>query len=135
MNKGFTQGMGSSLSRAVVICFLALLGLSGCASHDHPEQVHMDGSLAGIIQIESLHQRRGESGLLEVQLTGRNVLDRVMLMNYQFDWLDAEGRKVDSLLSNRVRFTADRLRYFTIDGIAPNEDVVDFRLYIEERAR
>ena len=112
-----------------------LLVVAGCASTDYPEQVQMDPALSGLIEVEDLHVRRGESGLLEVQLTGRNRVDRVIPLTYQFDWLDEDGRQVQTGMSRKTRAVADRLRYFTIEGIAPREEVVDFRLYIEERAR
>ncbi len=113
----------------------AMAMVAGCASMDYPEQVEMDPALSGAIEVEDLHVRRGDSGLLEVQLTGRNRVDRVIPLSYQFDWLDAEGRQVQTGMSRKTRAVADRLRYFTIEGIAPREEVVDFRLYIEERTR
>ncbi len=121
--------------KRLLLAGLAALVLAACASTDTPEQVRLDPALSGLISVEDLHVRRGESGLLEVQLTGRNQLDRVILMTYQFDWLDEDGRQIPSLMSRKTRATADRLRYFTISGVAPSEEVTDFRLYIDERAR
>lgn len=124
-----------TIGKRLLTAALAGLILAGCASTKTPEQVHLDGALSGLITVEELHVRRGDSGLLEVQMTGRNRLDRVILMTYQFDWLDEDGRQVPSLMSRKTRATADRLRYFTISGVAPSEEVTDFRLYIDERAR
>ncbi|MDX1588430.1 MAG: YcfL family protein [Oleiphilaceae bacterium] len=111
-----------------------MLLLGACASQETPEQVILDPALSGIVQIES-HRESREGDLLRVKVTGRNTLDRVLLMNYQFDWLDEDGQKVDSVMAGKTRFSADRLRYFTLDGIAPSPEVVDYRLYIEERDR
>lgn len=119
--------------KAVPALLMALL-LGACASQQGPEQVSLDPALSGIVQIERADTSR-EEGLLRVKISGRNTLDRVLLMNYQFDWLDEDGHQVDSVLSGKTRFIADRLRYFTIDGIAPGPEVVDYRLYIEERNR
>lgn len=114
---------------------LAVVLLGGCASTETPEHVYLDGGLTGWIEVEDLHVRRADSGLLEVQLTARNRLDSVLLMNYQFDWLDDEGRQVQTGMSRRMPVSADGLRHFTISGVAPKETVTDFRLYIEERTR
>jgi len=70
---------------------MAAVMLGGCASTRTPDEVFLDGGLTGWIEVEDLHVRRADSGLLEVQLSGRNRLDSVILMNYQFDWLDEEG--------------------------------------------
>lgn len=121
------QGLGLSL--------LALLMLAGCATSETPEQVHLDDALSGWIEVEDLHVRRADSGLLEVELTGRNRLDSVILMHYQFDWLDEDGRRIETGMSRRMPASAPGLRHFTISGVAPKEDATDFRLYIEERTR
>ena len=113
---------------------LAALLLGGCASTQTPEEVFLDGGLTGWIEIEDLHVRRADSGLLEVQVSARNRLDSVILMNYQFDWLDADGRQVQTGMSRRMPVSADGLRHFTISGVAPKEEVTDFRVYIEERS-
>lgn len=126
--------MPSLLMRIPVLALL-VLGLSACATRDVPEPIHLDPALTGVIEIEDLHVGKTDSGLLRVHVTGRNRLDRVVLMNYQFDWLDGDGRRVDTVMAGKVRFSADRLRYFSIDGIAPNEEVEDFRLHIEDRRR
>lgn len=114
---------------------LAVLVLGGCASTQTPEEIFLDGGLTGWIEVEDIHVRRAESGLLEVQVTARNRLDSVLLMNYQFDWLDAEGRQVQTGMSRKMPVSADGLRHFTISGVAPRKEVTDFRLYIEERSR
>ena len=114
---------------------LAVTVLGGCAGTQTPEEVFLDGGLAGWIEIEDIHTRRAESGLLEVQVTARNRLDSVILMNYQFDWLDREGRQVQTGMSRKMPVSADGLRHFTISGVAPRKEVTDFRLYIEERPR
>ena len=114
---------------------LAALVLTGCASPRTPDEVFLDGGLTGWIEVEDLHVRRADSGLLEVQLTARNRLDSVILMNYQFDWLDEDGRQVQTGMSRKMPVSADGLRHFTISGVAPRKEVTDFRLYIEERTR
>jgi|AntDeeMetagen285_2_1112576.scaffolds.fasta_scaffold00133_6 uncharacterized protein YcfL len=114
---------------------MAAVMLGGCASTRTPDEVFLDGGLTGWIEVEDLHVRRADSGLLEVQLSGRNRLDSVILMNYQFDWLDEEGRQVQTGMSRKMPVSAEGLRHFTISGVAPREEVTDFRLYIEERTR
>ncbi|TVP61022.1 MAG: DUF1425 domain-containing protein [Halomonadaceae bacterium] len=134
MNRDF-HGLRSLLpgKAAWLIPALVLL-LSACATHKTPDEVVLAPSLTGLVQIETLTESN-DNGLLRVKITGRNMIDRVLTMDYQFDWLDKDGQMVDSVLSRKTRFTADRLRYFTIDGIAPSADVVSYRLYIDERAR
>lgn len=134
MNREFTGPRPANPGKvAWLIPVLALL-LSACATQKTPDEVVLAPSLTGLVQIETLTESR-DNGLLRVRVSGRNMIDRVLTMDYQFDWLDENGQIVDSLLSRKTRFTADRLRYFTIDGIAPSADVVSYRLYIDERDR
>lgn len=111
--------------------FLALT-LVGCATAP-PERVSVGPELAGTIEIEEVMTRRTAGGLLEVEVPIHNLMDRPVLMTYQFDWLDEEGQVVPSLLSSKVRATADRRRWISIRGIAPSPEVNDFRLYLDER--
>lgn len=112
---------------------LAFVLLGGCASTDTPDNVQIEPSIRGWIEIENLYVDRRDSGLLEVHVTARNRVNQDVKMNYQFDWLDDGGRQVASGSSRRKRVAVEAMRRFTMSGVAPNERVSDFRLYVEGR--
>ena len=110
----------------------AALLLGACATLP-PPNIQLDPSLNGYVTIESVHKSISPSGLLQVEVTGKNSSDQPLYMYYQFDWLDKNGQSVPSILATKTRITADRSRWFTIRGVAPTPAVTDFRLYLDER--
>ncbi|MFE8070354.1 YcfL family protein [Marinobacteraceae bacterium S3BR75-40.1] len=118
----------------VRLLLLALTGLflAGCSQSP---VIQVDPALDGYVDVEDVHQRVNSAGLLEVQVTAKNTTDKPLAMYYQFDWLDEDGRSVPSLLSRKNRITADKNRWFSINGVAPKPEVVNFRLYLDERSQ
>lgn len=110
-----------------------LLLLSACATTDVDERIDLAPELAGTVEIGQVVTSETQGGLLQVDARLRNLMDRPLLLTYQFQWLDAEGRAVETLLSRKSRATAERRRWISISGTAPNPEVTDFRLYLDER--
>ncbi|WP_158227117.1 DUF1425 domain-containing protein [Mangrovitalea sediminis] len=115
-----------------LLIIAAALTLGACATLP-PPSIQLDPSLNGYVTIKSIHKSVSPSGLLQVEVTGKNTSDQPLYMYYQFDWLDKNGQAVPSLLAAKTRVTADRNRWFTIRGVAPSPAVTDFRLYLDER--
>lgn len=110
-----------------------ILTIAGCATVNTDERISIAPALTGTLEIEQVVTGRTDGGLLQVDVRARNLLDQPLLMNYQFEWLDEQGRAVTSVLSSKNRLTADRRRGFSIRGVAPSPDVAQFRLYLDER--
>ncbi|MDX5298348.1 MAG: YcfL family protein [Gammaproteobacteria bacterium] len=117
------------------LCLAPVLLLGACSSIASHPSVHVDAPLQGYLTVEAVHQSVNSAGLLEVHVAARNLTDQPLHLQYQFDWLDVEGRNVPSLLARKNRLTIDRQRQVTIEGVAPTESVEAFRLYIEERPK
>ncbi|MAM00382.1 DUF1425 domain-containing protein [Hydrocarboniclastica marina] len=109
-----------------------VLVLAACATST-PKRINIGPELNGVINIEEVVTERTEGGLYQVNVRIRNLLDQPVRMTYQFDWQDEKGRLMPSLLSGPVRVTADRRREVTVQGTAPSPEIVDFRLYLDER--
>lgn len=109
------------------------LTIAGCASVNTDERISVAPALTGTLEIEQVVTGRTDGGLVQVHVRARNLIDQPLLMNYQFEWLDDQGRAITSVLSSKNRLTADRRRGFSIRGVAPSPDVAQFRLYLDER--
>lgn len=112
---------------------LLLLLLSACATNDVDERIDLAPELAGTVEIGQVVTSETQGGLMQADVRMRNLMDRPLLLTYQFQWLDAEGRVVETLLSRKNRATAERRRWISIRGTAPNPEVTAFRLYLDER--
>lgn len=109
-----------------------VLALAACATTT-PKRINVGPELTGAINIEEVVTERTEGGLYQVNVRIKNLMDQPVHMTYQFDWQDEKGRLMPSLLSGPVRITADRRREITVQGTAPSPEIVDFRLYLDER--
>lgn len=118
--------------RAPVLSMAVLL-LSACATPNTDERISIAPELAGSVEIGQVVTGETEGELMQVDVRLRNLIDQPLLLMYQFEWLDEQGRAIPSLLSAKSRATADRRRWLSIQGTAPSPEVTDFRLYLDER--
>ena len=136
------NGRGSRAARRLLgalLSVLSLAGLVGCtgsagvvAAYAPPwwePHVTVDGDLRALGLRELMFTRaRTDSGFLRVVGEYFNQSDSKLSTLYRYTWLDAAGQPVDSILGNwQVVNTLPRTRA-TFAGIAPRDDVENFRV-------
>jgi uncharacterized protein YcfL len=94
------------------------------------ERLIWDENLAKAIQLVGLIEGTAPNGLRKVEAELFNAADRRVAIRYRFEWFDAEGFAVDSLMDewrDRALLGGERAR---ISAVAPNDRAVDFELEI-----
>ncbi|MFP4281199.1 MAG: YcfL family protein [Opitutales bacterium] len=135
--------------KTLPLSFLAVgltLGFAGCATSVNtvepaaplaqPNRVQdsrviTDRSLAGALLIEGVNEATVSGDLLQVQVNVRNDRRRPLTFNYRFDWIERDGMVVDRVGGWQAT-TLQGKEPGVLNGVAPNPDVVDFRLHLLE---
>lgn len=81
----------------------------------------------GMVVTDYSRRRRG-NGFMEVQVQGYSQASQVLRFQYQFEWLDADGFVIDSKTNIWRPYSVTPKSQWTISGVAPRDDAVDFRL-------
>jgi uncharacterized protein YcfL len=138
------------LKYSILIICIGGLFLGGCASKPVDERINVDqgvGSdtltdniitrpfayvisalLGHGIEITEVIENRTPEGYLDVQMRGYNKAHGIKRFDYRVEWLDANGMVIPTKTSVWIPVSAMGKSEVTFRFIAPNKDVVDFRL-------
>ena len=123
---------------------LLILTLSGCATsglevvgqpnaeNDKKALIIHNQSLANIITIDSMKSRE-RGGLLQVNVTLKNLANSTNRMQYKFSWFDAEGFEVEPEASAWTPITLHGAASVTLDDSAPNSSVKSYKINVREQ--
>ena len=115
------------------ISLLMLIGLMmlSCTSYD--SRVYLNDEAEWSLDDIQIRETISDSGLRKVTLSFTNVSENDMFLKYRFIWLDAFGIPVSEGILSRpaVKDIGSEVNHlFSISGIAPNDQVVDWRLNV-----
>jgi len=115
-----------------VTSLVGCAGVGGAVAAAPPwwePHLSLDGDLEmlGLREIR-LIRSRSESGFLRVAGEYYNRSDAKLSAIYRFTWLDASGQPVESILGGWQAVHALPRSRATFAGIAPRDDVQDFRV-------
>ena len=115
------------------ISLLILIGLMmiSCTSYD-PRLYLNDEAESNFDDIQ-IREIISDNGLKKVTLSFINVSETDMFVKYRFTWLDASGIPVSEGILSRptvMDIGSEENQLFSLSGIAPNEQVFDWRLNV-----
>ncbi|WP_238974599.1 YcfL family protein [Pelodictyon luteolum] len=113
---------------------MLLLFIGGCASTRLEERrvSFVDGSLKGDMLLTDFVSVVNSSGLMEVQVTGRNKTSRYRLLEYRVEWFEGSGLQVPSVMTRWTTCPAFEKANFSFSAVAPKPGVSDFRILIRK---
>lgn len=99
------------------------------------KRIITDTSLDQYAFVSAINEGRTPQGLLRIQAEIANTTSDYKNVNYKFEWFDKNGMIVESPASpwKDLSIEGGERRYVT--GVAPNADVVDFRLKLFPNVR
>ena len=80
------------------------------------------------IEVSEVRTYRNNAGFMEVQMAGYNKSTRKKDFQYKIDWIDAQGKYINSVTTSWARVSAMPKSTFRIQGVAPRKEAVDFRI-------
>ena len=114
------------------ISLLILIGLMmiSCTSYD--PRLHLNDEAESSFDDIQIRETFSDNGLKKVTLSFINVSENDMFVKYRFTWLDASGIPSEGILSRPAvkNIGSEENQLFSISGIAPNDQVVDWRLNV-----
>lgn len=135
---------------AVIICSVWIL--AGCTSKAPPItsgvgtgvmvqgddfskhlQVH-NADLAKQLEITQVKSRK-TNGLLEINLQLSSTYQKSLKLQYHFNWFDAQGFVIESRKTPWKPLELHGFQSTMLRGVAPNEQVASFTVYVRETAR
>lgn len=96
-------------------------------------RVITDGSLAEMANVVAVNEGRTPDGLLKIQVEVVNTSRQSKNFFYRFEWLDQDGMIVNPAANGYIETQIIGGESRMLTGIAPQKDVVDFRLKMKER--
>jgi uncharacterized protein YcfL len=116
--------------RGAALGLVATLLVAGCAvpppPPGDPHVVIVPG--AGVVADRPIVMVENDLLRVAVRLSDANAGDARVIA--QIDWLDAAGRRVDTVMSAPRRMVVPGMGDAWVRGVAPNADVGDFRLHV-----
>ena len=85
------------------------------------------------IDIKNVDQFMNDSGYQEVHISGYNRSYKVKQFEYKFVWLDSSGRVLNTKTSVWQKFSAAPHTNFSVVGVAPRKEAVNFRMDTRNR--
>ncbi len=73
------------------------------------------------------------NGLTKIQAEIQNRTDNRQLVNYRFDWVDQNGIRIETPLSNWTAVSLAAKERKLLTAVAPTPDAADFRLSLIEK--
>ena len=117
----------------IIVC---LIFITSCVTvPSYPPRINVAGELHSRITIEDYVSTISRSKTLEVQVSVKNETTRPLRLDYSVDWKDGRGISVRSILTGWNTIT---LRPGIIENLiftAPNENVVEYQIYLERSRR
>jgi|GEM_PF-97544 uncharacterized protein YcfL len=92
------------------------------------KRITHDPFLKQKLGIVAVNQATTPAGLLQVQVEVLNCTSSYLRFNYQFDWFDANGMRVNTPASTWVTAQLEGGESKFITSVAPNPACQDFRL-------
>jgi uncharacterized protein YcfL len=93
-------------------------------------QVH-NADLAQQLKIIDVRSRK-TNGLLEINLQLKSTYENSLKLQYHFNWFDAQGFVIESRKTPWKPLELHGYQSTTLRGLAPNEQVVSFTVYVRE---
>ena len=123
--------------RYTKMLILAMLIFSGCSNTPAPDSIVkiVDGCSSSYISIKDIKGRQKADGFLQVQVTGENLTNNYFKVSYQIIWMDENGFKIDSILSEWRDIPAYPNQPFYIHASSPNTKTESFRLYLKKEGK
>lgn len=87
--------------------------------------------LAKKLTIAAVKSRK-TNGLLEVNLQLESSYKKSLKLQYHFNWFDSQGFVIESRKSPWQPVELHGFQSTTLQGVAPNEQVASFTLYVRE---
>lgn len=135
--------------RITTCAVLAVLGLAavGCETVNTVERgepmatkqtikdkrIITDATLNERARVVEVNEGRTNDGLLQIQVTVHNKSNSTHNFFYRFEWYDQSGMVVNPTVGNWVETQIAGKDSHRLVGIAPQKNVVDFRLVMKER--
>lgn len=92
------------------------------------KRIITDSSLDDIAYVAGVNTARNAAGLLKVQVELVNKTTAYRNVNYKFEWIDKSGMQVSSPTSTWIPLPIEGGESRFVSAVAPNKNVVDFRL-------
>lgn len=119
------------MSRHHLLAFasaLLLAMLAGCATTRHHPQVSVYGS--GVV-IDRVSEHATPGGVPRVVVSGRSTSSFDRRSRYRALWSDAQGRPIDTVVSNWNEIVLQGRRPFELDLAGPRGEATKYRFEIE----
>lgn len=85
--------------------------------------------LGGTVQLMNFLKRQN-NGLLEVQVDLKNESSSDVSVEYTFEWLDAQGFKMDSAIEHWTPVTLNGKHVHVVTAIAPRPGADKFKIHV-----
>lgn len=92
------------------------------------QRVITDASLANKVSIVGVNQSITPGGLIKVQVELENRTRSIQRFSYRFEWFDADGMQVRTVLSSLTPDQIEGRESKFISSVAPNSNCQDFRV-------
>ena len=137
-----TRSTPATLATAALVF---ALGLTGCQTSPSaqaganalatgtrlPPQVTAAPGLERWLQLGAIATATNAGGLMAAQVTASTSATQPRAIDYRFEWLDANGQVIPSVLSRDLRLTLYPGATQTLSCVAPSPSAVDFRLHLK----
>lgn len=99
------------------------------------KRIITDSSLNDIAYVAGVNTARNSAGLLKVQAELVNKTTAYRNVNYKFEWIDKSGMQVSAPTSTWISLPIEGGESRFVSAVAPNKNVVDFRLKLMPNVR
>lgn len=99
------------------------------------KRIITDTALDQYAFVSAINEGRTPQGLLRIQAEIANTTSDYKNVNYKFEWFDKNGMLVESPSSPWKDLTLEGGERRYVTGVAPNANVVDFRLKLFPNVR
>lgn len=96
-------------------------------SHEIVEQNIL---LSDNLKVVSVHSARNQADLYRVQIAMENLSEYSLMLEYRFEWLDANGFKVPTTMSSWQSISVGVRDTAFMQGTAPTSRVQDYIFYL-----
>jgi hypothetical protein len=80
------------------------------------------------LEIDRAATYTNKDGFMELEIAGHNRAFNTIRFEYKVEWLDKDGRVIDSTTSTWLTWSAAAKAPFNIKAVAPRTTAVDFRM-------
>lgn len=104
---------------------------SGITIESYPEtKITINSKMVGN-RLQVLEYNAGkQNNLLQVQISAQNVTRKDLSFEARFQWLDKDGMVIESPITTWTPVNVSSKEMAHMKGIAPAEDVVDFKFIV-----